>query len=371
MTQDDSGRVAILYPGDHEARRNAINENNRFPELFTAFAARGIHVEPAVYQDDFCQEVREQLVQVDGVLVWVNPIESGRDRSVLDSMLRDAAAAGVFVSTHPEVILKLGTKEVLYRTRDVGWGCDTHRYGSTDQMRQELPVRLAAGNARVLKQYRGYGGFGVWKIQLPMNISASDARRGTPALPQPDTVIRVRHALRGCSEEELTLREFYDQCEPYFAGNGGMIDQEYQERLPEGMIRCYLVHDKVAGFGHQAVNALFPAPPGAPPTEAPEPGPRLYHPPTKPEFQAVKHKLEQEWVPAVQQLLGIDTESLPVLWDCDFLLGPKGENGEDTYVLCEINVCSVAPFPESAVPHVVDATMVRAQAARQRRGLAP
>src|SRR5215472_12937058 len=72
-----------------------------------------------------------------------------------------------------------------------------------------------------------------------------------------------------------------------------------------------------------------------------------YHPPTKPEFQALKHKLEHEWVPAVQQLLQIDTESLPILWDCDFLFGPKEENGDDTYVLCEINVSSVAPYPES------------------------
>jgi len=57
-----------------------------------------------------------------------------------------------------------------------------------------------------------------------------------------------------------TLGEFYRRCEPYFSANGRMIDQEYQERLPEGMIRCYLVHDKVVGFGHQAINALFPAP---------------------------------------------------------------------------------------------------------------
>jgi hypothetical protein len=52
-----------------------------------------------------------------------------------------------------------------------------------------------------------------------------------------------------------------------------MIDQEYQERLPEGMIRCYLVHERVVGFGHQAINVLFPAPVGAPSTEAPA-GPR-------------------------------------------------------------------------------------------------
>jgi hypothetical protein len=122
MTQDSCLKVAILSPGNREARRNATAENSRFSDLFRAFAARRIHVEPAIYHDDFCEDVREQLMQVDGVLVWVNPIQDGRDRSVLDSMLHEVAATGVFVSTHPDVILKLGTKEVLYRTRNLGWG---------------------------------------------------------------------------------------------------------------------------------------------------------------------------------------------------------------------------------------------------------
>jgi hypothetical protein len=138
-----------------------------------------------------------------------------------------------------------------------------------------------------------------------------------------------------------------------------MIDQEYQERLTDGMIRCYLVHGKVAGFGHQAVNALYPAPPGAPATEAPQPGQRLYHPPTVPEFQQLKNRLEHEWVPALQQLLEIDTEHLPVLWDCDFLLGPKQSSGEDSYVLCELNASSVAPFPDAAVPEIIKAMAIR------------
>ncbi len=149
----------------------------------------------------------------------------------------------------------------------------------------------------------------------------------------------------------------------YFAGDGRIIDQVYQPRLPEGMIRCYLVHDKIVGFGHQAVNALFPAPPGKPPSGAPQPGPRLYHPPNMPDFQALKNKVEQEWVPAMQRLLGINTESLPILWDCDFLLGPKNALGEDTYVLCEINVSSVAPFPESAPPCIAEATLARLKSA--------
>jgi hypothetical protein len=138
-----------------------------------------------------------------------------------------------------------------------------------------------------------------------------------------------------------------------------MIDQAYQARLPEGMIRCYLVHDKVAGFGHQAINALCPAPAGAPPDATPQTTPRLYHPPSMPEFQPLKLQLEREWIPALQRLLDIDTHALPVLWDCDFLLGPRKLSGQDTYVLCEINVSCVSPFPDSALTLIADATLAR------------
>jgi hypothetical protein len=370
MAQIGCGRIAILYPGDYEARKNATAENNRFADLFKAFAGKGMHAEPAIYRDDFADEVRHQLLRADGVLVWFNPIQDGHDRSVLDSMLRQVASAGVFVSAHPDIVLKLGTKEVLYRTRDIGWGCDTHLYESMQQMRQKLPLRLANGKARVLKRYRGNGGDGIWKVQLPVS-SFSSASEKIVVVPGDRTLVRVRHAKRGCNEEEITLGEFFERCEQYFIADGRMIDQQYQERLPEGMIRCYLVHDQVAGFGHQAINALFPAPLGAPPTEAPKPGPRFYHPPTKPEFQSLKNELEQDWLPTVQQLLEIDTECLPILWDCDFLLGPKKENGEDTYVLCESNVSSVAPYPDSAVPYIVDATALRVKAAKQKREFVP
>ncbi len=359
MKRTESPRVAILFPGSEKDRQTATGESSRFGNLFTAFAAEGVRVEPAVYHDDFCADVRQQLLQCDGVLVWVNPIEGGRDRSVLDAMLREVASAGVFVSTHPDVIQQLGTKEVLFRTREIGWGCDTHLYRSLDQLRRELPLRLATDKARVLKQNRGNGGNGVWRVQLEESVAAQGKHMGDTTLDQ-HTVISVRHAIRGAEDERMTIAAFCERCEAYFrAVDGLMIDQEYQERLPEGMIRCYLVHDRVAGFGHQAINALVPAPPGAMPHEVPQAGPRLYHPPSKPEFQGVKRQLEVEWIPALCQLLDIARESLPVLWDCDFLLGPKDARGDDTYVLCEINVSSVAPYPESAVPYIAGATLAR------------
>jgi hypothetical protein len=46
--------------------------------------------------------------------------------------------------------------------------------------------------------------------------------------------------------------------------------------------------------------------------------------------------------------LGIDRPSLPIIWDADFLYGPKTAAGEDTFVLCEINVSSVFAIPDQA-----------------------
>ena len=123
------------------------------------------------------------------------------------------------------------------------------------------------------------------------------------------------------------------------------------------MIRCYLVGDRVAGFGHQLVTALLPPPEGT--TQSPPPPPRLYYGPSKPQFQALKAKLESEWVREMQRLLDIETESLPALWDADFLYGLKDASGEDTFVLCEINVSSVFPFPDEALEPLADAVAKR------------
>ena len=58
-------------------------------------------------------------------------------------------------------------------------------------------------------------------------------------------------------------------------------------------------------------------------------------------------------------ILSIDAESLPIIWDADFLYGPRTATGEDTYVLCEINVSSVAPFPEQASEEIARLSMAR------------
>jgi hypothetical protein len=77
--------------------------------------------------------------------------------------LREVASRGIWVSAHPDVILKMGVKQVLYRTKHLGWGTDTHLYRTAGEFREEFPPRLQAAGPRVLKQNRGNGGQGVWK----------------------------------------------------------------------------------------------------------------------------------------------------------------------------------------------------------------
>ncbi len=335
--------VALLYPGDRATRDRADPQESRFAALFAALAQAGVAAEPAVYHDDFANEVAAQLRRLRLVLVWCNPIEGGRRRDRLDAMLRELAATGVHVSAHPDAILRLGTKDVLVDTRALPFGSDAQRVDSLAQLAAELPARLRQG-ARVLKQYRGHSGIGVWRVEC---VSGDP---GTGPL-------KLRHAQRGSEEETVDLPALLQRMAPYFepAQGGHMIDQAWQPRLAEGMVRAYLVEDRVAGFGHQAVNALHP-------TE-PLPGPRLYHGPDLPAFQFLKRQLESDWIDQLRECVGLPRGRLPLLWDCDFMFGESAAGAAERFVLCEINVSSVSPFPPSAIAPLVEAVKARLRAA--------
>jgi len=321
------GRIAILWRGDDAARRSATADNSRFKAVFEALANVGVNADPVVYEDDVLDAVRAQLAAVDGVLVWVNPIHEGRNRAILDALLREVAARGIWVSAHPDVILKMGTKEVLHRTRTMSWGSNTTLYRTAEAMRIELPARLAAG-PRVVKRNRGNGGQGVWKVE---RLASSRSR----------PMVRVQDATKDASEE-LALDEFLERCVEYFE-DGCVIDQPFQTRLSEGVVRCYMAGDRCAGFGQHKVKALVDAP-----TARTEAGPRLYTSKAEPRFQRLRRLMEDEWTPQLTCLLAIPPRDLPMIWDADFMLGPPGSDGTDSYVLGEINVSSVFPIPVEA-----------------------
>ena len=317
-----------------------ISDSCKLRAMFRAFAAYGIDAIPVIYSDQTVDAVRDQLLGLDGVLVWVNPIQHGLDRTRLDPLLREVANAGVWVSAHPDVILRMGTKEVLADTASMSWGTETKLYRTEQELRDQLPKRLTKHAPLVLKQHRGMGGDGVWKIE-------SDGR----------TSVLVQHAAKGSLPERLPLEVFLNRCGPYFAGTGLIVEQPYQPRLSEGMIRAYLTHDQVVGFAHQYPRGLLP------PEEASHaPASKTFDLPSEPAYANLRDRLESEWVGEMQKLLGLDTTVLPVIWDADFLYGSKTATGDDTYVLCEINVSSTFAFPEFAMPTVAAAAVKRIRA---------
>ena len=179
--------MALLHQGDRATRDRANPRESRFAALFAALDVAGVRAEPAVWHDDFADEVRAQLLQVPAVLVWCNPIEGGRRCDRLDALLREVAS----------------------------------------------------------------------------------------------------------------------------------------------------------------------------------PGPRLYHGPDAAGFQPLRQRLESGWTTQLRECVGATPERLPLPWDCDFLFGEPRPDDPQRFVLCEVNVSSLSPFPPASIAPLVDA--VRWRIADRRR----
>jgi hypothetical protein len=220
----------------------------------------------------------------------------------------------------------------LYRTRTLGWANDIARYATADELRGGL---RAMTGPRVIKRERGNAGIGVWKVE-----AIGDDR------------VAVHGAeVRDLASEELALEDFVARCVPYFEDGGCVIDQAFEPRVAEGIVRCYVVVDEVVGFALQGPGEL---------ASDPErimglPSPKTMFPPDAPQHAALRHAMESEWIAQMREVLGLARDQLPLLWDADFLYGA----GDNTFVLCEINASCITPFPPEA-----PAKLARAAAAR-------
>lgn len=135
----------------------------------------------------------------------------------------------------------MGTKAVRVRTRELGWRSDTELYASVAELKRRFPPRLARHRRLVLKVGRGNGGNGVWRVELSPGATTEATDR-----------VRVQDArVADGSTEELPLAAFLERCRSYLGWSGVLVDQEFQERLAEGMVRCSLSHAQVVGFAHQ------------------------------------------------------------------------------------------------------------------------
>ncbi len=331
-------RATVVWRGDPNRGSSYRGGGDRYQVIIESLSAHGVHAEPFVYLDSEVDRARDTLSSSDCVVVWADPIGVDGDRIVLDELLRQLAQRGVRVYTDPDTIQKMGTKDVLFDTRTMSWSSDVHRYDDVESFRRQFADQLRAGLPRVLKQHRGNGGLGVWKVERLDGPS--------PSIDDREPTVRVQHAApRGHEFEELSYAELIARMEPYFAGSGHLIDQEFAPRIVDGMVRAYMVKDRVVGFARQFASEIasdvrhlvFGLPSAKTMLEA-----------SDREFARLREQLEHEWIPELQGLLDVSYPELPLLWDADFLFGPRDSDGHDSYRLCEINVSCVSPFPAAA-----------------------
>lgn len=316
--------------GEPGSSRNALTEE-KYKKLAAHFIEKGLAVYSVLYHDSISDRLEKELLKYDAILVWVNPIEQGSDRKTLDSLLMNLSAQGRFVSAHPDTILKIGTKEILYKVKDTEFGGDTRLYDSFKDFRERFLHSKDLTGIRILKQYRGNGGDGVFKTDLS-NIK--------------NNWITVTHAKNSDKEKQVTVDEFFSTFESYFSNNSMLVDQEWNPNIINGMVRCYLSGSKVTGFGYQEVNALYPSK---------KPSQRFYFSEDCGLFQDLRNIMEDSWVSQLQQITGIENERLPVIWDADFFINKiNTETTGKKYSLCEINVSCVSPFPESSIPYMLE-----------------
>jgi hypothetical protein len=325
--------IAILVYGNAHSQRDAVTEE-KYKDLAGAFSAQGFTIKSVSYNDEDADKLRSTLLNFDAILVWVNPIEQDKDRKRLDRLLCELSDQGRFVSTHPDVILKMGTKDILYKTKDIDWSGDVKMYSSFEDFTGRFAESLQTSQVRVLKQYRGNGGNGVYKISYNKN----------------ENNISLVHAKESEVERILSWDDFFQEFSPFFADGAMLIDQEWNKNMKNGMVRCYLSGKKVAGFGYQEINALYELK-----GTRILPGKRYYFTENCGLFHDLRAIMENRWVTQLQKSLSIDDNMLPVIWDADFFINDPGSNDIDgKYMLCEINVSCVSPFPPSAIKFMVE-----------------
>ncbi|MGN6602726.1 MAG: Cj0069 family protein [Ginsengibacter sp.] len=327
-------RLAILIYGEQNSGRNALNEE-KYKDVAAVFLSAGFQVESVLYNDSLAPALAKDLLKYRVVLVWVNPIEQGHDRRILDHVLYEISDKGCFVSAHPEVILKIGTKEVLFATKGLDWGSDVKLYRSFDEFKTGFFQSLSREKKRVLKQYRGNGGNGVYKVLYES---------------QGNDLLTIIHA-KGHEELTLSKSDFYTFFKKFFSNEGRLIDQAWTDNIANGMVRCYLSGGTVAGFGYQEINALYDAETknGIPPSK------RCYFTEKCGIFRDLKEAMERKWVPQLQKIFSIPDKMLPVIWDADFFINDEQSPFSGKYTLCEINASCVSPFPPGSAKYILDA----------------
>ena len=275
---------------------------------------------PIYYSDSTYEKVKTFLSQpfIQGVIIRINP---GNVRGVTNKkwveLVNSISNIGVRVMTPPDVMKKMGAKDVLGKIGHLNCGLkDTEVYYTINEWISNFPKTLT--KKRVVKQNRGSSGEGIWVVNLvdPESTITNSS------------LLEIQEAVDN-HIEIITLGEFLTFCYKYLEGDDGLIvNQRFCSRITEGEIRLNMIGNKVEAIVHKkpvhgGISATLSS--GAQYTQ---------YKPYEPNFS----KLITQWQDDktnIMKALGLEDIPLPLIWTADFIYG----DDNDTFIIGEIN-CS-------------------------------
>ncbi len=294
--------------------------------IIESLKERGWTAEVIFYSDENRGEIyRYTLEKSDAYVSRINPGNLKNEIGYFQ-MLRELVHQGIQGLPHPDVMINYGAKDVVERLKGTALvPKDVYCYYEFEDLKTKFPKILAHGE-RVLKQNRGSAGEGIWRVQ----VKNAEQYQDVEEIPE-TALLKLTEAVDNHTEEK-TLSEFIEFCYQYLEGESGQIlDMPFLPRIKEGEIRVLMLRDKAVSVVHKK-----------PEDSADAFSATLFSGATyrydKPEdWQDMVDKVESN-IPMLQTRLG--GYALPLLWTADFILD-TGENGEDVYVLGEINASCV------------------------------
>ena len=286
-------------------------------------------------------EKRDEIFQYvkDNAVAYVSRINPGNLKHEMEyfDMLRELCASGVIGMPHPDAMIGYGAKDALVKLRHTSLVPeDTYAYYTIEEFKVTFPKSLAIGE-RVLKQNRGSTGEGIWRVQLVEQLE--DGQTEVPL----DAQVKCTEA-KDNHVEYHNLADFMTFCEQYIVGaNGMLVDMTFLPRIKEGEIRLFMLRDKPINVVHKK-----------PAEDADAFSATL--------FSGAQYRYDSpdEWATLVQGFLGQLNEiitllggyDLPLIWTADFIIDTD-ENGQDTYILGEMNCSCVGFTSELELAHNV------------------
>jgi hypothetical protein len=253
--------------------------------------------------------------------------------------------AGMQVHTHPDVMINLDFKDILFKLKDTPFcDSDTEFYHLFEEFEEHFPRILKRDKIRVLKVNYGSTGEGVYLVNLKDDGSVVST----------EAVNNVKYYFHDIDEFVASFEEKFDDDIDedelqYFKGKSGFVGCRYLPRISEGEIRVLIVNDKPVSVVHKKPQegefsaTLFSG------------AKYQYDKPDNPKWKDVIELTTSAFEDIKPYLQG---KNFPLLWTMDYILD-YDDNGNDKYILSEINCSCVGITTEPELAEEVGKVFAR------------